>query len=425
MGRPRRLKTNVETDGTDQNKGATDRDPANISDDKTKGRRMSTAKATGNLVGTHDGQSDEGVNLPLSVSLANHENFASGSSSSGPGQQNMGTAQYLAASPEDFDISQLKPQIDLMDFDHLADFDFTNDPGLALGSDPASPSIPQSSHSTRSRTDSIFEYPPSRGQHSAADPIAPLARMSWLPDPCPNEFASKDPNLINVSDGRSGAIAFDFDQLQASDSNGKSFYEQVNSQQPSELDTVVVGNGQASSCRCYETVLQKLTDLEKSHPDESPPSIDVALMLDLEIQKHIEEVFRCEACGNNRPALLLLVAIVVDHVVCKLEKTSNSTIKSPMGSRVRMTSSRDGAASVTDSVPLLVGNHEISLGEKNKFLKQLLQLRLSSLTSTLRQLMQNMERSPQSSSSKQGALMVMETYKRLQAIIGRVELWDG
>ena len=84
------------------------------------------------------------------------------------------------------------------------------------------------------------------------------------------------------------------------------------------------------------------------------------------------------------------------------------------------------ARAAADQLPLLIGSYEILSEEKNKFLKQLLQGRLSSFSATLRQLMPYMQRSsPQNSNSKHGTIMMAETYKRLRSVIGRVELWDG
>lgn len=245
-------------------------------------------------------------------------------------------------------------------------------------------------------------------------------------------------------------------RLQSSETQG------VTHQPP--LDRIPTSHTQfnSQSCTCYTSVLQELSRLHQDNLSPASTSgqtarIDLILRAEGGIQEHAAKVLSCNECAvGDRPSLLLLLAMVIDHIVCVLGITCGGssaaaaarrqhfrslsagsgksaspnidTAVAKFGPLVGRGTREDFAAAVLPAVfdcPLLVGEQEISREDKVDLLKQLVQGRLGRLRLTLRQLRMEIEGHGQESSSKAGAVMVSGLQRRLQSIIGRIELWDG
>ncbi len=441
MGRPRRLKTSVES----QKQGREGVEGSNNSEDGNMRNEGNMAEAALRQIDTNIEQSEEQGTPPLTVNYTNHHSASVVSSSSNGKPQNTNAISSLLDtfnSPEDYDISQLQPLVDLTNFDNLTDFEFLNGPTLTMASGPPSPIMSRSSQNTKTQTESIFEHPSTREESNCTGAMTPLHKAHSISNSGANTLTHGDPMSIDWLNGKPISSLESTSHRIQSDGNEAQHCCRHTSSKPltdNSDGSRAAALGQSASCRCFETVLQKLSDLDESQSEIFSSTIDVALILEKGLHMHTAQVLQCGTCATKRPTLLLLLAIVIDNVVCMLENASSFSNKSQMDNTTflvrpsrrsfRATTAEakgDRAADNSmDKPSLLVGGHEIFSEEKNKFLKQLLQERLSSLSSTLRQLMQYMQRSPQNSNSKHGTIMVFETYKRLQSIIGRVELWDG
>nr|QTE75985.1 ZopL7 [Diffractella curvata] len=209
------------------------------------------------------------------------------------------------------------------------------------------------------------------------------------------------------------------------------------------------------TCDCYASVLGELSNLDQTKVDNQDSSIDIVLRVEKGVQKHAANILSCELCAGNRSGLLLLLVMVIDHVVRVLGNISSGakTIppqrKSssdrngnnskddnsndiPLSPRMAMKTSSEsrrgespGGLTTAWNCKLLVGEQEIVGPDKVEFMKLLVQGRLSRLCSTLRRLKRDMQDNPQDSNSKAGNIMVIEIHRRLQSVIGRLELWDG
>lgn len=208
---------------------------------------------------------------------------------------------------------------------------------------------------------------------------------------------------------------------------------------PSSLDFFALGPTKSScSCHCYDSVIRGLTGLDDTQSDIPSSTIDVVMSLENSVAMHTAKVLSCEACLGSRPSLLLLLVVIIDNMVCMLENTTS--LKNKPHKRIAfrrnnfscLSSSRganrqkdDRSLTASHSCALLVGGYEI-LGEaRMDFLKQLVQGRLSRLCSTLHQVRYHMQQNPQNSNSKAGTIMITDINRRLQLLIGRVELWVG
>ena len=447
MGRPRRLKTCVESNDTGQSLGRGGAEGSNNPEDGNMRNEGNRTEATLGQIDTIIEHSEDQETPPLNINYTIHHSASTESSSSNAKPQDTDTLSLLMDSfnsPEDYDISQLQPPIDPTTFDNLTDFEFLNDPSLTMASGPPIPVMSRSSQNIKTQTKSILEQPSTREQSNCAGAMTPLPKARSIANLSANALTHGDPMAIDGLNGKpisSLEATFHLHRIQ-SDGNEAEHCCRHTSSKP--LADKSDGSGGATlslsaSCPCFEIVLQKLSDLDESQTDIFSSTIDVALMLEKGVHMHLARVLQCGTCATKRPTLLLLLAIVIDNVVYMLENTSSFSNKSqvdrttflvrPSRRSFRATTaeaSGDRAANNSiDNPSLLVGGHEICSEEKNRFLKQLLQERLSSLSSTLRQLMQYMQQNPRNSNSKHGTMMVVETYKRLQSIIGRVELWDG
>ena len=419
---------------------------SNDSEDRNMRNEGNMTEAALDQIDTNTEQSEDQGNLPLTSNYTIDHRASIESSSSNANFQDIDTFSSLMDSlnsPEDYETSQVQPPIDLTTFDNITDFEFLNGPNLAMTSDPPAPVMLRSTENAKMQTQSILKNPSTVEQSNCAGAITPLHKGHPITNSCASTLTCGDPMSIDGLNGEpksSLEATFRLHRIQ-SDGNEAEHCGRHTSSKP--MTDKSDGSGAATSdlpasCPCLEIVLRKLSDVDESQSDIFSSTFDVALMLEKGVHMHIARVLQCGICVTKRPTLLLLLAIVIDNVVCMLENTSSFSNKSQVDKTTFLmrTSRRSFRATVEakedkpaiDSMhnpPLLVGGHEIRSEEKDRFLKQLLQERLSSLSSTLRQLMQYMQQSPRNSNSKHGTTMVIETYKRLQSIIGRVELWDG
>ena len=451
MGRPRRNRSDAESSGT----GAEDeQDKAQGPARGEKGGRKDetatagTATLRGDLCGE---QAQEQGNRPSIIDSTDRNGHRTGLISNDAGTQNISNMSSLMdpfGNSDDYDLNQLQTPTGMSDFDLMADLDIFNGPGPSIPSGLAIPNSSRRSHWMIPQATSILDGVPIREQCNTSRPVA-----TSLSEPSADTLTDGSMILTDGLEERpfsSLEATFDLERTHARGTRGQKTPRAMGKHGE---------NGAAPShsapCECYQISLQKLLDIDENQSDIFSPTIDVALVLEQCVQSHITKVLECGICAIKRPTILFLLAIIVDNVVCMLENSSRfGNIRSPVennnGSRssnpqhpptaptpmptpqvadmigVGKRAARPAARAAADQLPLLVGSHEILSEEKNKFLKQLLQGRLSSFSATLRQLMPYMQRSsPQNSNSKHGTIMMAETFKRLRSVIGRVELWDG
>ena len=447
MGRPRRLRSSVESNDTGQKLGRGRVEVSNNSEDGNMRNEGNMTEAALDQIDTNIEQSEDQGNLPLTANYTIDHSASIESSSSNANAHDTETFSSLMDSlnsSEDYDISQLQPPIDLTTFDNLTDFEFLNGPTLAMTSGPPAPVMLRSTHNAKMQTKSSLEHPSTIEQSNCAGAITPLHKGHTIANSCANTLNRGDSLSIDRLNGELNSSLEATLRVHRIQSNGNEAEHCCRHTSSKPMTDKSDGSGAAAfslpaSCPCLEIVLRKLSDVDESQSDIFSSTIDVALMLEKGVHMHIARVLQCGICVTKRPTVLLLLAIVIENVVCMLENTSSFSNKSqvdkttflvrPFRKSFRTTTAEakgdKPAIDSMDTPPLLVGGHEIRSEEKDRFLKQLLQERLSSLSSTLRQLMQYMQQNPRNSNSKHGTTMVIETYKRLQSIIGRVELWDG
>ncbi len=453
MGRPRRNKSDVDSGALGAEDEQDKEQGQNNCDEGGRKDKTATADSATLLGNSRAEQAQDSGNRPSIIDSTDHNGHYTGSNSSDAGTQNSSTISSLLdpfGSPDEYDLNQFHTPTGMSDFDKLAEIDFFNgpSPGPSIPSGSAIPSSFRMSHWMRPQATSTLDGVSIREQSNTSRSVA-----ASLSSPSADTLPDGNMMLIDGLEERplsSLEDTFDLEQRYARDNSGQRTPSAVG-----RHGEIRAAPSQSAMCECYQTILQKLADIDENQSKNFSSAIDVALMLEQRVQGHIAKVLECGTCATKRPTILLLLAIVIDNVVCMFEKSarfansrspvennncndwSNTQYRSTVPTSFRtpqvadMTGAGKSAASpatrtATDKPPLLVGSHEILSEEKNKFLKLLLQGRLSSLLITLRQLMPYMQRSsPQSSSSRHGTTIMAETYKRLQSIIGRVELWDG
>ena len=445
MGRPRRNRSNAESRGVgaedEQDKAQRPTHGENV------GRQDKTASAdTTTLRGDPCGeQAQESGIRPSIINSIDHNGHGTGINSD---ISSMSSLMDPFGNPDDYDLSQLQTPIGMSDFELMADFDIFNGPGPSILSGSAIPNPSQSSQGMRPQATSTLDRVTIPEQTNTSRPVT-----TSVSDPSPDTLTDGNMMLVDGLEGRPFSSlegTFGLEQTHVRGTRGQRTPRVLgkhgeNGAAPSEFAT----------CDCYQVSLQKLLDIDENQSDILSSTIDVALLLEQCVRGHIAKVLECGICPIKRPTILLLLAVIIDNVVCMFESSwrfgnSRSLVTDnncnplfntpipptaptafPTPPVADMTGARKGAASPATRTAggqqvLLVGSYEILSEEKNLFLKLLLQGRLSSLSATLRQLMPYMQRSsPQNSNSRHGTMMMAETYKRLRSVIGRVELWDG
>ena len=434
MGRPRRNRSDAESSG------------AGAEDEQDKGQGPTHGEQGGGKDETSSEQAQGLGNQPPTIDTADHNGHCPGSNSSDAGTQNSSSMSSLMdpfCNPDDFDLTQFQTPTGMSDFDPMADFDSIKGPWPSIPSGSAISNLPQTSYWMKPQTTSILDGVSIREQSDTSRQVA-----TSLSDPSAD--ALTDENMM-LTDGlkerpfSSFEAMSDLEQMHARGNSGQNTPRVVAKRGESGAAL-----GPSATCECSQLILQKLSDIDENQSDNFSSTIDVPLVLEQCVQDHINKVLECGVCATKRPTTLLLLAIIIDNVVSMLDTSSRfsnsrppvennnrnpSPPTAPTSFRIPQVADMIGAGksaaspatrAAAEKPPLLVGSHEILSEEKNKFLKQLLQGRLSGLSATLRQLMPYMQQgSPKNSNSRHGTIMMAETYKRLQLIVGRVELWDG
>ena len=442
MGRPRRNRSDAESPG------------AGAEDEQDKAQRPTHREKGGSEEETRGQQAQEQGNQPSVVNSTDHNGNCTGSHSSGTITQNSSSMSSLTSlmdpygSSDDYDLNQFPTPTVMSDFDHMSEFDFFNNSGPSVPSGSAIHSVSRTSHWMRPQATSVLGGVAIREQSKPSRPVA-----TSLSDLSADTLTDKNMMLIDGLEEKpfsSFEDTFDLEQTHARGNSSQRTPSTVGKHGENGAATC-----QSAKCECPQIILQKLSDIDENSSDIFSSKIDVALMLEQRVQAQITMVLECGVCATKRPTVLLLLAIIIDNAVSMLETSPrfgdsrspvendncnhSSNVQSPPTAprlfRIPQVADMIGAGknaaspatrAAADEPPLLVGSHEILAEEKNKFLKELLRGRLSSLSATLRQLMPHMQRSsPQNSNSRHGTMMMAETYKRLQLMIGRVELWDG
>ena len=456
MGRPRR--NNNDADSA----GARPEDEQDKAQEPTRsGNDVRQVETTGAEPASFRGdpcgeQAQEHENRHSTIDSKDQIDHSTASSSSDAGIRNSSSISSLMdifGNTDDYDMNQFQTTTVIPDLDEMAGFEFSDGLGASIPPESLPASPPRTSYWTRPQGVSVPGGGSIREQVNSSRPLPQVPKVTSLSESSAATITDGNMMLMDGLDERPFLrleSTFDLEQMQAQGTSGHKLPSAGSKQGENRAVS-----SHSATCECYDILVQKLSIIDEKQSDIFSSTIDVALIVEQGIQGRITKVLECGMCATRRPTILLLVAIIMDNVVCMLEnsskfgnskslvennschhtsKTSNPSEAQPAFRTPQAAddiAAGNSTASPTPTIAandlaLLVGSHEIISEEKNRFLKQLLQGHLSNLSATLRQLMQYMQRSsPQMPNARHGTITVAETYKRLQSIIGRVELWDG
>ncbi|KAL9112442.1 MAG: hypothetical protein Q9227_003284 [Pyrenula ochraceoflavens] len=214
-------------------------------------------------------------------------------------------------------------------------------------------------------------------------------------------------------------------------------------------------SGENPHCECYKSVLSSLEDSNRHIVRGTRCSIDTVLSQTQSAHQQATQVLKCSACLEQRLDLLLLVLLKIENTVGMLEGVSDFTglpsrsvsfgssfptrPQSSTGrgwhgrglgseSRVAYSGSQSRGSSLSDlmaSRRLLIGAFEVHREDKVHFFKKLLSKRLRLLSAVLQQLQQRATKLPHHIVTHISSRLVSDNHQRLQAVIGRLEVWQG
>ncbi|KAL1884936.1 hypothetical protein Plec18167_001593 [Paecilomyces lecythidis] len=233
---------------------------------------------------------------------------------------------------------------------------------------------------------------------------------------------------------------------------------------PSSLSSspppIADGDGSASrTCDCYAALLRSLLDSDISQsPRDVLFDIDFILLRDQRAQDLSIQVLKCQTCPAHRPEVFLLLTLTIEHVICAFETALiskkrpelHSTWNQPYfttllpssgygpapppspspsapgsGTTIRKSVARESCLlRLVESRPLQVGGVRVSTDEKLEFGVRLLRRQLGSLADLVQQLQHCTAQFPPQQLSDVGRPWMRKIHQRLQALIGRVELFE-
>jgi hypothetical protein len=195
---------------------------------------------------------------------------------------------------------------------------------------------------------------------------------------------------------------------------------------------------EAGFCECYRQVLQRLLEFDETRTMHGKGfAIDMLMTLQQKVRDQTTRTLECDNCFK-RPDILMLLAMAIDNLACLFDIVSSSrpgnnhldwkesTTRSVWSSdRFKSNSRQSGLFALFESRALMAGGMEISSRDKLAFLKLLLRGRLSSLASLLQQIQSMMAKAPQNALMASGMALVREGRRRLNTVVGRVELLES
>lgn len=178
-------------------------------------------------------------------------------------------------------------------------------------------------------------------------------------------------------------------------------------------------------CVCYESALQRLSDLDESRSSSSSVTIDLVMSIESNVKSQTRDILNCKSCSCDRPKVLLLVGVMLENTASLLEDILDIAVRAKKSLALQHENTTSSPSLIDDhgkgnqhsnsldSFSLRVGAYEISGEEKLTFLNHLIRLRLQSLSSAVRQLHENMLEHRQSLYCKAGTAVVVEINRRL------------
>ena len=186
------------------------------------------------------------------------------------------------------------------------------------------------------------------------------------------------------------------------------------------------GGAVERGCKCYRSVLRRLSDLHENYSGNINTTIDQVMRAEKDVRNQVSEALECRRCSNNS-SLLLLLSVLLQHVTELLEGISFGDVYMSGIEQDGDVLGSGGSIKGTgiDVTALRLGNYEIDGEEKADFLKLLLNQRLQRLAATTRKLHNWMQRDTGRESTafnrKIGTILMAEIYQRLMIIIRRLE----
>ncbi|OJJ46039.1 hypothetical protein ASPZODRAFT_16635 [Penicilliopsis zonata CBS 506.65] len=188
-----------------------------------------------------------------------------------------------------------------------------------------------------------------------------------------------------------------------------------------------------ATCHCYETSVRELLRINNTcTPANGPCTIDAILTCQKALQQLGQKVLRC-ACARVRANLLMIIIVEIDSLVTAIEtqtlSSASALSSSPPSSSSPSPSSfpflhsgggREFKHSIVDSCPLSIGGFRVSTEEKIYFVRQILHARLAGLLTTVRRI-RACAQQVWTGSSRGRLLMILETDRRLQLLMVRLE----
>jgi hypothetical protein len=164
-----------------------------------------------------------------------------------------------------------------------------------------------------------------------------------------------------------------------------------------------------SGCSCYSYILRRLVEFENKRAlGEIPSALDTVLVLERNIQDQINQVLQCQICSTSRPDLFMMLNVSFYHFISFVEQIF------PCDNENKLASSFDGCL-------LLLGSVEIGAQEKIALIQQLLVTRFQSLSSSLRELRQQLNLIPQNIFCTVGLAVFSQIELQLHAVIGKFQ----
>ncbi|RDW56961.1 hypothetical protein BP5796_13028 [Coleophoma crateriformis] len=187
------------------------------------------------------------------------------------------------------------------------------------------------------------------------------------------------------------------------------------------------GGASERACKCYQSVLRRLSDLHENYTSNINITFDQIMQLEKDVRTQVSAALECRRC-SNKGSLLLLLSVLLHNTMELLEGMrlgdDGMTGMEEDGDMLQGRSSSVQVISI-EITALRLGNYEIDGEEKAGFLKHLLNQRLQKLAATIKKLhnwmQKNTGRQGVAFNRKIGTMLMTEIYQRLLSIIHRLE----
>ncbi|KAJ5091065.1 hypothetical protein NUU61_005935, partial [Penicillium alfredii] len=206
------------------------------------------------------------------------------------------------------------------------------------------------------------------------------------------------------------------------DSNDDDMYSPENS----EIDPLPV-EPPGYHCGCFKQGASELVESGLRTGRSRFSSLDSILVCQRELQNQAEVILQCRFCPQSeaRANMLMIIMVTIDSFVTALEAISSAGAcvdeeRSPLGKGQNELGS--GFQSYIEALPLLVGGFVVPVEEKARFIRHVLQARLSMLLLTIRRIRVCTQQVLAITPSRGRLMMMGETDRRLQLVIMKISM---